>query len=262
MKRLRAFTLIELLVVIAIIAILAAILFPVFARARDRANASACLSNLKQIGIALAQYTDDYDGYTPPNRYSAKVGLTTRQNIWKDAMVGYIDRATKNEKSTSTIYRCPGNPAANVGTWTDESGRWARSYALNAGPLWYRTKLSNGVKSGEFIGLTEVKNPSHFIFVVESRNFQPDLGPWMIDGDAEEWDSPDVRWWYDGTKYVEGKGAFNTHTGRINFLFFDGHVEGLKMAQTLRNPQRWVPQLAPDYPWLVNKANNLIPEYR
>ena len=65
MRRNRAFTLIELLVVIAIIAILAAILFPVFAQARDKARSSACLSNTKQIGTAILMYTEDYDETLP-----------------------------------------------------------------------------------------------------------------------------------------------------------------------------------------------------
>lgn len=63
--RLRALTLIELLVVIAIIAILAAILFPVFAQAREKARQTACLSNLKQVGLAVQMYAQDYDENIP-----------------------------------------------------------------------------------------------------------------------------------------------------------------------------------------------------
>ena len=65
LTRKSGFTLIELLVVIAIIAILAAILFPVFAKAREKARQNACLSNVKQIGLGLMQYTADYDGTYP-----------------------------------------------------------------------------------------------------------------------------------------------------------------------------------------------------
>ncbi len=65
MTQKKGFTLIELLVVIAIIAILAAILFPVFARAREKARASSCLSNMKQIGLAVLQYAQDYDENFP-----------------------------------------------------------------------------------------------------------------------------------------------------------------------------------------------------
>ena len=64
----RAFTLIELLIVIAIIGLLAAILFPVFARARENARRASCASNLKQIGLGLMQYTQDYDEKFPPGR--------------------------------------------------------------------------------------------------------------------------------------------------------------------------------------------------
>src|SRR5437879_8414171 len=67
-RRGRGFTLIELLVVIAIIAILAAILFPVFAQAREKARQSVCLSNMKQVGLGLSMYTQDYDETLQPGR--------------------------------------------------------------------------------------------------------------------------------------------------------------------------------------------------
>jgi len=90
MKR-KAFTLIELLVVIAIIAILAAILFPVFAKAREKARQTACTSNMKQLGLALIQYVQDYDETYPagylystgaPNNWPAGSGCSWSQQLW------------------------------------------------------------------------------------------------------------------------------------------------------------------------------------
>src|SRR5205809_846157 len=97
----RGFTLIELLVVIAIIAILAAILFPVFAQAREKARQSSCLSNLKQIGTALMMYVQDYDEAYPCNWYGSlwpSVPNTNRYK-WMDAVFPYV----KNEK----VFSCP-----------------------------------------------------------------------------------------------------------------------------------------------------------
>lgn len=107
-SRNNAFTLIELLVVIAIIAILAAILFPVFAQARAKARQTACLSNMKQIGIGVIQYTQDYDGVIPPAfLYFAPLnpdGSTTNTgapNIsWPSMIYPYV----KNEG----VFVCPG----------------------------------------------------------------------------------------------------------------------------------------------------------
>src|SRR5437016_5406048 len=86
-KARRGFTLIELLVVIAIIAILAAILFPVFAQARERARMSACLSNMRQIGTGMMMYAQDYDETLPHIRFTCKVGHCY---IWKNALRPYL----------------------------------------------------------------------------------------------------------------------------------------------------------------------------
>src|SRR6266849_8866986 len=97
--RSKGFTLIELLVVIAIIAILAAILFPVFAKAREKARQAACGSNCRQIGLALMMYAQDYDE-TLVMRYYGK----NNELSWKDVLAPYLKNAD--------IYRCPSNPAA------------------------------------------------------------------------------------------------------------------------------------------------------
>src|SRR5947207_11040145 len=76
MTRKSAFTLIELLVVIAIISLLAAILFPVFARARENARKSSCANNLKQIAVSIQQYLQDYDECYPPDGVTVQSGWT------------------------------------------------------------------------------------------------------------------------------------------------------------------------------------------
>ena len=102
-QRKTAFTLIELLVVIAIIAILAAILFPVFARARENARRSSCQSNLKQMGLGMLQYVQDYDETYPPVSINNGLPVTSYSSsvpfAWSDALQPYI-------KSTQ-LYQCP-----------------------------------------------------------------------------------------------------------------------------------------------------------
>src|ERR1700733_12377722 len=88
----RAFTLIELLVVIAIIAILAAILFPVFAQAREKARQTSCLSNEKQLALAAVQYTQDYDEMWP-------IASTGGQYGWAGKLYAYV-------KSVQ-VFQCP-----------------------------------------------------------------------------------------------------------------------------------------------------------
>src|SRR5688500_17276072 len=96
----RGFTLIELLVVIAIIAILAAILFPVFARARENARRASCQSNLKQVGLGIMQYTQDYDEKFPQSPWN-NIASDTRRSHWGQVIQPYV-------KSTQ-LFVCPSN---------------------------------------------------------------------------------------------------------------------------------------------------------
>jgi len=113
------FTLIELLVVIAIIAVLAAILFPVFARAREKARQATCTSNLKQIGLAVQMYAQDWDGLLPfANQFPADPPPADQYHQGGPGVYDILEPYTKNEK----IFQCPSdkdNMYATQGTSYD-----------------------------------------------------------------------------------------------------------------------------------------------
>lgn len=112
-RRHRGFTLIELLVVIAIIAILAAILFPVFAQAREKARQTSCLSNQKQIGLAILSYIQDYDETYPPSNQAGYM------NEWSLVIQPYIKNGSPGGayNNVGAVFACPSWP---VGTQPDE----------------------------------------------------------------------------------------------------------------------------------------------
>jgi prepilin-type N-terminal cleavage/methylation domain-containing protein len=123
-KSAEGFTLIELLVVIAIIAIIAAILFPVFAQAREKARAISCLSNTKEVGLAILQYVQDYDENMPSGVY------TTNYTAYGLAWAGQSYPYMKNVQ----VYKCPDDNTANIGAGGNTyiaDPKYAVSYVYN-----------------------------------------------------------------------------------------------------------------------------------
>jgi prepilin-type N-terminal cleavage/methylation domain-containing protein/prepilin-type processing-associated H-X9-DG protein len=142
----RGFTLIELLVVIAIIAILAAILFPVFAKAREKARQTSCLSNLKQLGLATLQYVQDYDEVLPHHQRSGRT-ITVQSQIQP-----YL----KNEQ----IWVCPSQSALYYYYWDNPTGTGA-VYGIMGSYGWNLRLGSVGIGTGSgIIKLGTLQTPS------------------------------------------------------------------------------------------------------
>lgn len=196
----RGFTLIELLVVIAIIAMLAAILFPVFARARENARKSSCQNNLKQIGVAAMQYIQDYDGYYPPGQPATSAtpgdGMT-----FASFMQPYL--------KSMQIFTCPSGSRTSTtaipGTAVDR--RWeANSASSNpTGPWKFASAGSYGANSNvvTFPGFSSADIPE------TSKTFL----------------AFDCAWYEAGGLTPPLLGALKRHLDGADFVFCDGHVK-------------------------------------
>jgi prepilin-type N-terminal cleavage/methylation domain-containing protein/prepilin-type processing-associated H-X9-DG protein len=194
------FTLIELLVVIAIIAILAAILFPVFARARENARRSSCQSNMKQIGLGFAQYIQDYDSRLP---YFALGYTVNGTNATWDIVLNPYTKSTQ-------VLVCPSDsasPTVAVGAYGSAMSR--RSY----------TMARNMAQFGGAEGVPESAVPVATKTVLLAERVGCYGGDWRSCSVAENLgpqinrSSTDLEW---------------RHLGTSNFLYYDGHVKAQK----------------------------------
>ena len=188
------FTLIELLVVIAIIAILAAILFPVFAKAREKARQSSCSSNEKQLSNGVIMYAQDYDE-KPPLVYDDTLGTANRE-IWVEKVEPYV----KNRQ----IYFCPSGSTAVNNPPKNTIGAY---YGLIMGHV-----LPEGQAAGKSIA--EFTRPADIIMLME--------GGWYTHY------CPVCTTTYCGTsnKCVEsGTVKTRLHSDGANYAYWDGHVK-------------------------------------
>ncbi len=211
-KTSRGFTLIELLVVIAIISILAAILFPVFGRARSNARRSACLSNMKQLGLGLMQYTQDYDERLPGNEVAAggrnqplgwmeppTAGVPETYRNWAREIMPYV--------KSKQIYMCgeskprsQDGPNSGTGEVPEPGGN--------------TNYLMNGIVDS--VNLARIESPSELIFLHEVRNFNrvAQVRPFRVAGSSPPQATTFQHAYYD-----------RLHFDGANLLFCDGHVK-------------------------------------
>jgi len=219
----RGFTLIELLVVIAIIAILAAILFPVFAQARESARKIACLSNSKQLGTSMMMYVQDNDESFPmANHWYAYPTVVSAWGFtvftWADAVYPYV--------KTYQLYACPSRSREGVGTaapWGDMITK-PLGYAMNdtldasayAGRAWDHS-------------IAQLPEPAQLVLLGEAWQ------PWLY---------PLSLWYIPLTGFPAA-----THKMAPNWVFADGHAKTIRIRQTINPKLMW--NLTGAYPLCV-----------
>ncbi len=225
----RGFTLIELLVVIAIIALLMGILLPSLNRAREQARKIACLSNMRQMGIALQTYLIDSEYRLPPSSCRCE----DPNDHWLRILAGYTRQ--------QLLFHCPSDRAKDFIDWdkplAEQEGRYS-SFAVNAllDPIHYRY----GARRNRYNDTNKIRRQSYTIWINEAP-------------DTENFNLADhihPEQWEGSLEYAKEFVAWDRHKGTSNYLFADGHAENMEFEQTYAWPHTcyWYPEAAPKWP--------------
>jgi prepilin-type N-terminal cleavage/methylation domain-containing protein/prepilin-type processing-associated H-X9-DG protein len=262
-RKSHGFTLIELLVVIAIIAILAAILFPVFAQAREKARATSDLSNLKQIGLAELQYAQDQSEYTS-GAWIDRTGNNDREH-WGELIWPYTKSLGLYRDPDMQSHETNDNMCGNIYNpdLCPKTGPQGVDYAMNCIITGDESQYpgppnlgSGGWGDGDPANLATVTNPAETIYITDGRMQDNNWDGTYTDVPAGtyygvHWSGPNQCNW--GCQAGPGHMEFDErHTNGCNVLFYDGHV---KLMQSSVKKTSTYPNGSPYY-WLLGKPQN------
>jgi prepilin-type processing-associated H-X9-DG protein/prepilin-type N-terminal cleavage/methylation domain-containing protein len=225
-----AFTLIELLVVIAIVALLMGVLLPSLNRARRQARKVACLSNMRQMGIALQAYLPDSEYRLP----SSSCHIKDPNEHWLRILTRYTQE--------QLLFRCPADTGREFVDWRRPPGEQKNarysSFAVNAllDPIHFRY----GPRSNKYNNVNNIRRPAQCIWISEA----PDTESFKLA------DHIHPETWEGSLEYARRFVAWDRHKGTSHYLFADGHAEGLRFEQTYDYPGtcNWYPESAPKWP--------------
>jgi prepilin-type N-terminal cleavage/methylation domain-containing protein/prepilin-type processing-associated H-X9-DG protein len=223
-KRKAGFTLIELLVVIAIIAILASILFPVFGRARENARRSSCQSNLKQIGLGIMQYSQDYD----ERMISGRMSLNNADNVggnWQVMLQPYV--------KSYQLFQCPSNTSNSFDMYDgQDSGNPSKTKVSYVAPVEAGVCPGTGCNGAAFgsrgsagPNMSDFANVAQTIMVADGNTANTDMRL-----TADFWKTMTALGTNNGANTLPA--LFAGHLSTMNCLFVDGHVKAMRPLQT------------------------------